>query len=268
MAFDDWLDEATAADLDALAEGLLDGRIPSVGSSGSIQLAGFDVGAARLLQHFDGTKPEVIAWTLQRLARERRVADDRYANVARLVWSGASDDDESIRDTRVVLDDLFRRAQRHILISTFVVYDGLAIFRSLAERIQRVPGLQVDLFVNLGSKTGLDEDEPKEVQDFLSKFTRYHWPAGVALPAIYYDPEGRKRGDERTSLHAKCVAADDRWAFVTAANFTEAAQERNIEAGVLLDHPKLASALATRFRALSETGKLRRMHAIPVGGQS
>jgi phosphatidylserine/phosphatidylglycerophosphate/cardiolipin synthase-like enzyme len=256
MAFDDWLDEATAADLDGLAACLLDGRIPSAGAAGSVQLAGFDVGAVRFLDHFRDTRPEVIAWTLKRLARERRVADDRYANVSRLVWSGASEDDEAIRDTRVVLDDLFRRAQRHILISTFVIYDGRAIFQTLAEQIQRVPSLDVELYVNL---TGRAQDEAEDVADFLSKFTKSHWPSGVRPPMIYYDPETRKREQERTSLHAKCVVVDNRWAFVTSANFTEAAQERNIEAGVLLDHPKLAGALASRFRALRDAGRMRRM---------
>jgi phosphatidylserine/phosphatidylglycerophosphate/cardiolipin synthase-like enzyme len=259
MALDDWLDEATAADLDGLAACLLDGRIPSAGAAGSVQLAGFDVGAVRLLQQFGDTKPAIIAWTLQRLARERRVADDRYANVSRLVWSGASEDDEAIRDTRVVLDDLFRRAQRHILISTFVIYDGRAIFRTLAEQIQRLPNLEVELYVNL---TGRAEEEAQDVAAFLSTFAQHHWPFGVRPPTIYYDPETRKHGDERTSLHAKCVVVDHRWAFVTSANFTEAAQERNIEAGVLLDHPPLAGALASRFRALRDAGRMRRMDGL------
>ena len=121
MAFDEWLEEATAADLDALAQCLVDGRIPSAGSAGSIQLAGFNSGAVRFLQGFDGNKPEVIAWTRRRLARERREADDRYANLARLVWSGASEDDKAIRVTRVVLDEHFRRAQRDVLVCTFVI---------------------------------------------------------------------------------------------------------------------------------------------------
>ena len=48
-------------------------------------------------------------------------------------------------------------------------------------------------------------------------------------------------------------------ASARALSFTEAAQERNIEAGVLLDHPRLAAALAGQFRALREAGRLRRM---------
>jgi hypothetical protein len=113
---DDWLDEATSADLDALAQALVDGRIPERPSAGSIQLAGFDDGAVRFLTTFGSTHPSVVAWMVRRLAAERRRADDRYARVARLVWSGAADDDEAIRDTRVVLHDLFSRAERHVLI--------------------------------------------------------------------------------------------------------------------------------------------------------
>ncbi|MGO9837952.1 MAG: DISARM system phospholipase D-like protein DrmC [Polyangiaceae bacterium] len=261
MAFDDWLDEATAADLDALAQGLLDGRIPSAASAGSIQLAGFSPGAVQLLRRLEGMKPDVIAWTLRRLARERRTAEDRYASVARLVWSGASDDDEAIRDTRVVLEDLFSRAERHVLISTLVVYNGRAVFAPLAARLRARPDIQVDLFVNLSSKTGRDEDEPAEVASFLDEFAREHWPPDVPLPSIYYDPEARKLGAKRTKLHAKCVVIDAEFAFVTSANFTEAAQERNIETGVLLEHRAIAEALVERFRRLRETGALKQMHA-------
>ena len=94
---------------------------------------------------------------------------------------------------------------------------------------------------------------------YLATFARDHWPSDVPLPAIYYDPAGRKLGAKRTKLHAKCVVVDEEIAFVTSANFTEAAQERNIEAGVLLDHPRLAAALAARFDALRDAGVLRRM---------
>ena len=57
MSFDHWLDEATAADLDALAQCLADGRITSLGSAGAIQRAGFNEGAVALLLGLDGTSP-------------------------------------------------------------------------------------------------------------------------------------------------------------------------------------------------------------------
>jgi phosphatidylserine/phosphatidylglycerophosphate/cardiolipin synthase-like enzyme len=257
--FDDWLDDATPADLEALAQSLLDNRIPTLSTGAAIQLAGFGQGAVRFLQHLVGTDPKVVAWTLQRLARERRKADDRYAQVAQLVWSGAADDGEAIRDTRVVLDDLFRRAEQSVLLATYVIYDGRSVFRSLFDRLRQLPNLHLDFYVNLPATTGREEHEGDDVDAYLSTFCRLHWPGELPLPNLYYDPETRRLGVERTSLHAKCVVVDERWAFVTSANFTEAAQERNIETGVLLDHPKLAQALTSRFRALREAGIIRPM---------
>jgi len=259
MPCDDWLDDATSADLDALAQALVDGRIPNQLSAGSVQLAGFDERAVRFLEGRGTSDPAHLAWMLRRLAAERRKADDRYANVARLVWSGASDDDEAIRDTRVVLNDLFGRAEHHVLISTLVVYNGLSVFAPLVARLRARPDVMVDLFVNLSSKTGRDEDEAGDVAAFLEEFARDHWPADLALPAIYYDPLGRKHGLKRTKLHAKCVVIDERFTLVTSANFTEAAQERNIEVGALLDHRAISVALVERFHRLQAGGTLRRM---------
>lgn len=225
----------------------------------AIQLAGLGAGAARFLAEFRGSDPRVVAWMLQRLSRERRRADDRYASVASLVWSGASEGEQAIRDTRVVLDGIFSRAEAHVLIATYVVYDGMSVFARLAERLRLRPEIAVDLYVNLPSVTGRDEDEESDAAQFIASFARKHWPSDVPLPAIYYDPETRKHGAKRATLHAKCVVVDRRWAFVTSANFTEAAQERNIEAGVLLDHPRLAEGLAGQFGALRESGRLKRM---------
>jgi phosphatidylserine/phosphatidylglycerophosphate/cardiolipin synthase-like enzyme len=260
MSVDDaWLDAANPADLDALAHALLDGRIGGQFSRGAIQLAGFGEGAARFLDGVRGTAPHVVAWMLQRLSRERSRADDRYAGVASLVWSGASEGQQGIRDTRVVLDGMFSRAERHVLIATYVVYDGISVFARLAERLRERPEIRVDLYVNLPSQSGRDDDEAADAADFVASFARRHWPPNVPLPAIHYDPETRRRGAKRATLHAKCVVVDRRWAFVTSANFTEAAQERNIEAGVLLDHPRLAESLAGQFEALKARGRLKKM---------
>lgn len=260
MSIDDaWLDSANPADVEALAQALLDGRIGAPFSTGAIQLAGFAEGAARLLSGLRGSDPRVVAWMLRRLSRERSRADDRHASLASLVWSGASEGEEATRDTKVVLDGLFSRAESHVLISTFVVYDGMSVFARLIERLRVRPEIEVELYVNLSSESSRDEDEAADAARFVETFARRHWPSGVPLPAIYYDPETRKHGAKRATLHAKCVVVDRRWAFVTSANFTEAAQERNIEAGVLLDHPRLAETLAGRFGALRKSGRLKRM---------
>lgn len=256
-AFDAWLDHATAADLSALAVAIREGRIPFPPRASAIQRAGFDEGAIEFLTRLPGAEPLMVAWTLERLADERRRAEDRYARMVRLVWSGASERTQGMRDTREVLEELFSKAEHHVLISTYVIYQGLSVFASLAKRMREKPGLDVELYVNLPSRTGLDADEKADEKAFRETFVREHWPRKTRMPALYYDPESRKQGATRASLHAKCVVVDGRWAFITSANFTEAAQERNIESGVLLDHVHIAESLVGRFRALRETGRLK-----------
>ncbi len=212
-----------------------------------------------MLEGLGTTDPKVVAWMLDRMAEERRRANDRYASMVRLVWSGASEPTQGMRDTREVLEELFAKAERHVLISTYVIYQGQNVFAPLAKRLRERPGIEVELYVNLPSKSGHALDEKTDVAAYRETFVREHWPAGAPLPALYYDPESRKHGTSRASLHAKCVVVDGRWVFITSANFTEAAQERNIEAGVLLDNGNIAKSLIGRFHALREAGRLRGM---------
>ena len=82
------------------------------------------------------------------------------------------------------------------------------------------------------------------VAEYASMF-RSTWP-GHRMPEVFYDPRSLASGPgKRMSLHAKCVVVDNRWAFVTSANFTEAAQQRNIEAGVLVDDEPLGRSLSS-----------------------
>ena len=60
-------------------------------------------------------------------------------------------------------------------------------------------------------------------------------------------------------MHAKCVVVDGAQALVTSANFTEAAQERNIEVGLLVDAPALADRLEEHFASLIRDGHLERL---------
>jgi len=103
--------------------------------------------------------------------------------------------------------------------------------------------------------TSLDSEV---IAHFARKFVEQDWPVGLPGPEVYYDP--RSLGlhpAARASLHAKCVVVDRRVALVTSANFTEAAQERNIEAGVVVRSARFAGCLAEHFDSLAESGLLR-----------
>jgi phosphatidylserine/phosphatidylglycerophosphate/cardiolipin synthase-like enzyme len=94
---------------------------------------------------------------------------------------------------------------------------------------------------------------------FTHRFRTEEWP-GQRLPEVFYDPRSLEHeGPKRASLHAKCIVVDKDIAFVSSANFTEAAQARNIEVGVLLRSRMLAEQLASHFEALADRQVLVRV---------
>ena len=57
-------------------------------------------------------------------------------------------------------------------------------------------------------------------------------------------------------LHAKAVVVDDEVVFVTSANLTKAALDRNIEIGVLVRDRTLAATMTRHFTTLVEQSLL------------
>src|SRR5262249_58691906 len=94
---------------------------------------------------------------------------------------------------------------------------------------------------------------------FAHRFAVQEWP-GSRLPELYYDPRSLDaEAVKRSSLHAKCIVVDRRVALVTSANFTEAAQQRNIEVGALIRCERFAARLARPFETLADAGLLIRV---------
>jgi phosphatidylserine/phosphatidylglycerophosphate/cardiolipin synthase-like enzyme len=158
-------------------------------------------------------------------------------------------------DTRVVVQQLFYEAKHSILIARYEFYKSEPVFRALANRIAAEPGLQVRFCVNLSLvKTG---GEAAAVKEFLSAFQRFHWPNHCPLPAFYYDSQTIVPPPAlQHRLHAKCVVVDGEQAFISSANFTEAAHQRNIEVGVLLRARASAARLTEFFEQLIYSGHL------------
>lgn len=173
---------------------------------------------------------------------------------AQLVWSGPEEGSTSTRDTGVVLRELFARASKSVLVAGFAVYQGKNVFRVLADRMDAEPTLDVRMFLNIERRYGDTTVTSELLKLFADRFRTEQWP-GKRLPTVFYDPralEPSEKGKGRAALHAKCVVVDDATAFVTSANFTEAAQDRNIEVGVLVDDADFARSLGHQFDALVE----------------
>jgi phosphatidylserine/phosphatidylglycerophosphate/cardiolipin synthase-like enzyme len=201
------------------------------------------------------------AGMLIRALAEERARTQAVGDRARLVWTGPEVRGAASRDTAVVMAELFACAERNVLVSGFAVHRGRVVFASLAQRMAQRPGLEVRLFLNVHRPRG-DKASPAELlRTFGEKFVRQHWPAGP-LPQVFYDPRSvAPPPPVPASLHAKCVVVDDRLAFVTSANLTEAAQQWNIEAGVLVEDEPFARSLRLHFESLVAAGVLR---ALPL----
>lgn len=209
-----------------------------------------------------GMAPAHIARLLHVLADERAAAQV-IADRVELVWSGLDLEGSTTRDTEVVVRQLFREAERSLLVASFAVDKGKkaeSLFGDLAERMDLEAGLDVRFFLNVKRKDYKDE-RPGSVllREFAETFRDEIWP-GERLPRVFHDPRSLEiGGSKRACLHAKCVVADEERAFITSANFTEAARERNIEAGVLIVDASLARALKAQFDTLVDRRALKRI---------
>ena len=177
---------------------------------------------------------------------------------ADLVWTGPEGAGSHCRDTWVVLEELFSHAQRDVLVSTFVVHQVADVFRSLARRMEELPDLRARIFLHVARAPGDSTLETLILREFADKL-RAAWP-GLRRPQVYYDPRGLSdNSTDKATWHAKCVVVDDERAFVTSANFTEWAQQRNVEAGVLVTGPAFARQVRQQFEALIEAQLVKRL---------
>ena len=201
-----------------------------------------------------------IALLIGAIAEEKRRSEAQTDRVD-LVWTGPETTGSRSRDTAAVARDLFSTAEASVLVSTFAIWQGADVFRPLAERMLERPSLRVRLFLNVMRPPGTNEDDSAITRAFAKTFRKKDWPWEV-VPEVYYDPRSlAPNASERSVLHAKCIVADERRVFVTSANFTEAAHERNIEAGILLESLTIAQALTRQFDSLVQVGVLKRLFA-------
>lgn len=257
MSFD--LGEVGLPELETLAAALASERLRVPLSPAAVELYGLSPGARRALTTIEhhGFSASQAAALLKMVAAERR-RTQRQTDRIELVWTGP-DVDEARRDTAVVVRDLFLRARRTVLVSSFAIDSGgkaEALFGELAARMDAEPALQVRMFLNI-HRGPSDEAEPATVRAFARSFRDKVWP-GSRLPTVYYDPRALSTvSGPRACLHAKCVVVDDERAFVTSANFTEAAHGRNIEAGVLVEDGVFARGVREQFDALVGAGVVK-----------
>lgn len=256
----DALHELSTASLRALSASLLEGSL-AVGITGFAvqQIAGAN--ARRLeacLQELRraGVDSKATALIVTGIADARDLAADP-ASLFELVLSGPELAGVPTSDTAATMRSLVAQAQSEILLVGYAVYNGKVLFGPVGERLERTPSLKVRLCLDIRRERGDASSESEIVRRYAKDFMSKHWPSAV-LPELYFDRRALASDADRASLHAKCVIVDRKAALVTSANFTEAAQRRNIEAGVLIRHVPSAARLAEYFNGLIVGGLLTR----------
>ncbi|MDE0038706.1 MAG: DISARM system phospholipase D-like protein DrmC [Gammaproteobacteria bacterium] len=205
----------------------------------------------------EGMPPVHIALMLRAFTAGAQAAGGSSLPVE-LVVSGP-DATGGARDTGVVMRQLFARARERVMAVGFAVRQGKAVFRTLADRLDGDEPLEATLCIDVRRQHGDTSIDRDILRRFANEFVRNEWP-GSRLPRVYYDPRSLDpAGRTASSMHAKCVVIDGREVLVTSANFTEAAQQRNIELGLLVNSQSVARKIEEHFMSLIMNRNLARL---------
>ncbi len=177
-----------------------------------------------------------------------------------LVWSGPEVPGLHARDTRRVYEELLSSAEHSLFASTYAYFDGPRAFQVLARRMDERADLRVTLLLNIQRKRGDTTAADQVVRRFADRFWSEDWP-GLCRPSVFYDPRALEPEGPIGVLHAKAVVVDDEVVFVTSANLTESALDRNIEIGLLVRDRAMAASVSSHFRVLIDHGLLRPLPA-------
>ena len=194
-----------------------------------------------------GLPPE-LARALSSILVEERAR--RAGPSVQLVWTGPEAVSGTARDTATVVRELFGRARKTVLVAGYAFDHGAEIFEALHE-VMKQHQVEVQLFVDIPRPTR-KEDAALHVRQWSDEFFLENWRFPLR-PTIYFDPRSVTH-EVFSSLHAKCMVVDERFALVTSANFTDRGQGRNIEVGAYIDDPRFSCSLVEQWRAALAAG--------------
>ena len=168
-----------------------------------------------------------------------------------LIWTGPRAQRSVLRRTDQALFEVIEAARRELWIVCYSSYKARPVGAALARAHAR--GVVIKVVV-----------ESKEDSDGVLRFSAIN-ALGISdsnVTVIYHWPREKREKDEPGQpalLHAKFAVADSASLFVTSANLTGSALERNMEMGVLIHGTNLPRQTATHLAWLVESGELREL---------
>ena len=142
-----------------------------------------------------------------------------------LVWTGPKSGLIPTRNTEQVILEVINQASVNLFIVSYVFYNAKSIVAALNDATDR--GVSVRILLESSTEHGgvVTGDGVQAMHLAVPKADLFIWnPTQKAESA----------GTLSAAVHAKCAVADHRIAFITSANLTSAAMERNMELGALV----------------------------------
>lgn len=190
---------------------------------------------------------------------QTREGSSNLALAQTLVLTGPEIENASILKTGSRFIEVVQHARRELMLATFALYQGDQILAPIHEAMMRHPSLDVTLILNVPRKYGDTTLTEQLLESYKRDFLTKHW-RWEPRPKVYHFPASLLlKASDRSSMHCKFVLADEERCFITSANFTEAAQTKNIEVGIELSGSYEPKALSAYFKALIQGEVLARL---------
>lgn len=157
-----------------------------------------------------------------------------------LVWTGPTTPVVSARRTEQSLLQVINAAKESLIIMSFVAYDVSGIVKALNEASDR--RVQIAMLLESSQEHGgsIINDAIGKMRVLVPSARLYAW---IDKDEPFSD--GR--------VHAKVAVADSEICFITSANLTGYAMEKNMEAGVLIKGGHIPRLLEDHLRSLIDT---------------
>lgn len=154
-----------------------------------------------------------------------------------LVWTGPSSKLIATRKTEQALLQVIDAAESRLFITSFVAYDVASIMSALRKAVDR--GVEVSMLLESSDKHGggVSRDAIGQMRAVLPTARIYFW---------------RDKGESFAGgkVHAKVAVCDESICFISSANLTGHAMDKNMEAGVLIRGGSIPIKLQNHLEAL------------------
>ena len=159
------------------------------------------------------------------------------------VWTGPTTEFVATRRTEQVLLDMIQKTQEDLFMVSFVAYDVKSITEKLRGAVQR--GVRVSILLEEPESEGgsVSHDSIGVMRKKIPGASLYAWKSDAG------EFEGGK-------VHAKIVVADGEAAFLTSANLTGHAMQKNMEAGFLVSGGVEPARIRSHLQALIDISVL------------